>query len=53
MRQYGVDRQVLDRRQVLAIEPALAGFAGLTGARSRQRRVRRCLPLHAGVGAAL
>lgn len=31
MRRYGVDRQVLDRRQVLAIEPALAGFAGLTG----------------------
>ena len=29
MRRYGVDRQVLDRRQVLAIEPALAGFAGL------------------------
>lgn len=31
MRRYGVDRQVLDRRQVLAIEPALAGFAGLAG----------------------
>lgn len=31
MRQFGVDRQVLDRGQVLAIEPALAGYAGLVG----------------------
>ncbi|WP_395139605.1 D-amino acid dehydrogenase [Schlegelella aquatica] len=28
MRRYGVDRRILSREEVLAVEPALAGFAG-------------------------